>query len=66
MSAFVDAGNVFDDTNSFKAKELRASAGLGIIWVSPFGPLEVSVARPLNAKDGDKKQSLQFSLGANF
>ncbi|WP_020558818.1 outer membrane protein assembly factor BamA [Thiofilum flexile] len=66
MSAFVDVGNVFEDTSAFKAKDLRASVGLGAVWVSPFGPLEISVARPLNAKDGDDKQVLQFSLGANF
>jgi outer membrane protein insertion porin family len=66
MSAFVDAGNVYKDRDSFKGNEIRTSAGLGVVWVSPFGPLEISVARPLNAKDGDKKQTLQFSLGANF
>ncbi|MFM2320612.1 MAG: hypothetical protein RLZZ215_3233, partial [Pseudomonadota bacterium] len=26
----------------------------------------VSYAKPLNAKEGDKEQSLQFSIGASF
>lgn len=66
MSAFVDAGNVFATHDDFKGSELRASAGIGATWLSPFGPLEVSFARPLNAKDGDKEQQVQFSIGASF
>ena len=66
MSAFVDSGNVFDTSDSFKSSELRYSAGLGVVWLSPIGPFEVSYAKPLNAKDGDKEQSLQFSIGASF
>lgn len=66
MSAFVDAGNVFDSTDTFDSGELRYSAGLGVVWLSPIGPFELSYAKPLNAKDGDKEQSLQFSIGASF
>jgi outer membrane protein insertion porin family len=66
MSTFVDAGNVYKDTGSFKAKDLRYSAGVGAVWLSPLGPFELSFARPLNAKDGDKKQVVQFSIGASF
>ena len=66
MSAFVDAGNVFDTSDNFDTAELRYSAGLGVVWLSPIGPFEVSYAKPLNAKDGDKEQSLQFSIGASF
>ncbi|MCB1621651.1 MAG: outer membrane protein assembly factor BamA [Thiothrix sp.] len=66
MSAFVDGGNVFEDYDSFKADELRYSAGIGVVWLSPIGPLEVSYAKPLNAKDGDKEQVVQFSIGASF
>jgi outer membrane protein insertion porin family len=66
MSTFVDAGNVYKDTGSFKAKDLRYSAGVGAVWLSPLGPFEISYAKPLNAKDGDKEQKVQFSIGASF
>jgi outer membrane protein insertion porin family len=66
MSAFVDAGNVFDKSGDFDAGELRYSAGIGATWLSPIGPFELSFAKPLNAKDTDKEQSLQFSIGASF
>lgn len=63
-SVFVDAGNVFED--DFNSDEIRYSAGVGVTWVSPIGPLTFSYAKPLNEKDGDKVQELQFSVGANF
>ncbi len=66
MSTFVDAGNVFTDSGSFEAKDLRYSAGVGAVWLSPIGPFEISYAKPLNAKDGDKEQKVQFSIGASF
>ena len=66
MSTFVDAGNVYKDTGSFDSKELRYSAGVGAVWLSPLGPFEISYAKPLNAEDGDKEQQVQFSIGASF
>ena len=63
-SVFVDAGNVFAD--DFDADEIRYSAGVGLTWVSPLGPLSLSYAKPLNAEDDDQEQRLQFSIGANF
>ncbi|PID49545.1 MAG: outer membrane protein assembly factor BamA [Proteobacteria bacterium] len=66
MSAFVDAGNVFDSTDAFDSGELRYSAGLGVVWLSPLGPLEVSYAKALNTKENDKEQTFQFSIGASF
>jgi hypothetical protein len=38
ISAFLDWGNVFEDINSFEASELRASAGVALLWRSPMGP----------------------------
>jgi len=66
MSAFVDAGNVFAGTGDFDSAELRYSAGIGMVWLSPVGPFSVSYAKPLNAKENDKEQNFQFSLGASF
>ena len=66
MSAFVDAGNVFESTGDFDTGDLRYSAGIGMVWLSPVGPFSISYAKPLNAKDGDNEQKVQFSLGASF
>lgn len=66
MSAFVDAGNVFEDFDKFETDEVRYSAGLSATWMSPIGPFTLSYAEPLNAEDTDEIQKLQFSIGASF
>ncbi|GAA0422993.1 outer membrane protein assembly factor BamA [Cocleimonas flava] len=66
MSAFVDAGNVYTDYDAFEVDDIRYSAGLAATWMSPLGPFTLSYAKPLNAKDGDDEQEIQFSIGASF
>lgn len=66
MSAFVDAGNVFNSETGYSVGDLRYSTGLGISWLSPFGPLKIVYAKPLNAQTGDRTQSIQFQLGSQF
>jgi outer membrane protein insertion porin family len=61
---FVDGGNVF--AQSFAFNDLRYSTGLGFFWSSPFGPLRLSFAQPLNAKSTDHIQRLQFTFGTGF
>jgi outer membrane protein insertion porin family len=66
FSLFVDFGNVFADVNDFDESELRSSAGVSFIWLSPVGPLTFSLAEALNAKSGDDTESFQFTIGALF
>jgi outer membrane protein insertion porin family len=77
LGAFVDAGTVFD---RFKAKYdengvliergfsdlMRYSAGISVTWISPMGPLKVSLAKPLNEKPEDNIQAFQFLFGQQF
>ena len=63
---FVDGGNVYADRAHISLSELRYSAGIGLSWVSPVGPLRLSYGKPLNAKPEDRKQSFQFQLGQGF
>jgi outer membrane protein insertion porin family len=64
LAWFVDGGNVF--TQSYQFNDLRYSTGLALLWSSPFGPLRLSIAQPLNAKDTDQIQRLQFTFGTGF
>jgi outer membrane protein insertion porin family len=66
LSAFVDGGNVWGSDSSYNLSDLRYSAGLGISWLSPFGPLKLIYAKPLNSKSTDTTQSIQFQLGSQF
>ena len=64
MSAFFDGGGVFED--SFNGSDMRYSAGLGATWLSPFGPLNVSLSTPLNDDELDRTEKFQFGMGTNF
>jgi outer membrane protein insertion porin family len=78
LSAFFDFGNVFKDTNSVEASELRASTGIALVWRAPVGPISISYAFPLRSKgalrdangglirEGDEIERLQFSFGGAF
>lgn len=65
LSWFVDAGNVFQNKDSFDAEELRFSTGLSLRWNAPVGPIEISYGYPINEKEGDNTESIQFTFG-NF
>jgi outer membrane protein insertion porin family len=66
LGIYFDAGNVYEDADSFEASELRQSVGLSAKWFSFIGPIEFSYAWPLNDEPGDDTRNFQFSLGAQF
>ena len=67
LGTFLDAGTVYGPNgNQPKSEGMRYSAGLSVAWVSPMGPLKVSIAKPLNKKEGDRMQPFQFSFGQQF
>ena len=53
-------GPVFDKSS------IRVSAGFGALWRSPFGPVKVSVAKPIKKEDFDKTELFRFSFGSRF
>ncbi len=66
LGAFVDAGWVWGIGDKMNVGDMRYSAGLSLAWSSPLGPLKFSLAQPLNKKDSDKAQRLQFQMGTIF
>jgi len=64
LAAFLDAGQVY--ANKVELSELRYSAGVGLFWASPIGPLRLSFAYPLNPESGDDIERLQFTFGTGF
>jgi outer membrane protein insertion porin family len=66
MFGFFDIGNVFGEKERYAIKDMRASAGVGLSWISPVGPLRLAVANPVRKRPGDKIQKLQFQIGSTF
>ena len=44
----------------------RAATGVGLSWLSPIGPLKLSMGRTLRKQPGDRTQGLQFQIGTGF
>ncbi len=63
---FADAGTVIGKGDSLSGDDLRYSAGIGLSWLSPIGPLKLSLAYPLRKREGDRTQRLQFQIGTGF
>ncbi|MEY4562816.1 MAG: hypothetical protein RLZZ618_2093 [Pseudomonadota bacterium] len=63
---YVDAGNVWGENEHIAADSLRASAGLGLSWVSPLGPLKLSYGVPIKSKPNDRISRMQFQIGTAF
>jgi outer membrane protein insertion porin family len=66
LAAFVDGGQVYGQGQKVDLGELRYSAGVALSWLSPFGPLRLSIGHPLNREPGDEVQRLQFTFGTGF
>ncbi len=61
---FSDAGNAFRLRDSMSPNNWLASYGIGIRWKSPFGPLAIDIARPINPRPADQSTVFEFGTGA--
>lgn len=48
VAVFADTGNAFNDRDDL---EWRHSAGIGVRWLSPIGPVRVDIAHPVDGTD---------------
>lgn len=67
---FTDFGSLWDidetGTDILDESSIRASAGVGLSWRSPFGPVRVDVAAPYLKEDFDEKEIFRFNFGTRF
>ena len=66
LAVFLDGGQVFGAGQKVALGDLRYATGIALSWNSPFGPLRISMAQPLNATITDRVQRLQFTFGTGF
>ena len=64
--AFADAGNVWREDETITSESIRSSAGVGLSWISPVGPLKLSWGKPLRLQRNDRIQRFQFQIGTAF
>jgi outer membrane protein insertion porin family len=50
----------------FDSTALRASAGVGVSWQSPVGPIRLDLAVPLKKASQDRTQLFRVSFGTRF
>jgi outer membrane protein insertion porin family len=76
-SFFFDVGSVFstdctvrqtqfNNCTDFDVGELRYSVGVGVTYLSPFGPLTFYVAKPFTKDRSDQTKRFDFTIGAGF
>jgi len=69
---FLDGGNVFDSNRDselgleISADQFRYALGFGLTWVTPIGPISLTLARALRDQPGDEPRTFDFSLGFGF
>ncbi|WP_322069341.1 outer membrane protein assembly factor BamA [Paraburkholderia bannensis] len=64
---FLDGGNVWgDEGTSIGSNGLRYAYGVGLAWISPIGPLKLSLGFPVTKHEGDQYQKFQFQIGTAF
>ena len=71
---FFDFGNVFSDNckeyqincSEPSIDDLRYSYGVGITWITGFGPMSLAIAKPTNAGPRERTEEFQFTVGNVF
>ncbi len=66
LSTFIDFGMVYGAGQKLDFGELRYAWGFGFAWASPFGPLRLSMAWPVQTRPDDRIEKIQFTLGTGF
>jgi outer membrane protein insertion porin family len=63
---FLDAGNAWGAEDLMDPTVLRTSAGFGVRWNSPVGPLRFEWGFPLRPRPGEDRSMFEFTIGNSF
>jgi outer membrane protein insertion porin family len=66
VAGFFDIGNVYGFGTPFDPTNLRESAGGGVRWLSPFGPIRLDYGINLDRRAGEEFGAFHFSVGSPF
>jgi outer membrane protein assembly complex protein YaeT len=63
---FVDAGQLSRQSWDWKPEDLRFSAGVGLRYATPLGPVRVDIATPVNPPSNVDRVRVWFAIGQAF
>lgn len=66
LGAFLDSGTVYSLVRDLDLSELRASAGLGLRYRTPLGPIRVDWGYKLDRRPDESPSRLHFTIGYAF
>jgi len=63
---FFDMGNAWDIKTGFESSDIRKSIGVGLRWLSPFGPLRIEWGYNIDKKPDEDSSNFNFRIGGEF
>lgn len=63
---FLDMGNVWVKAGDINPTQLKYTAGLGLRYATPVGPIRIDYGFKLNKEPGESSGELHFSIGQAF
>ncbi|MEW6490225.1 MAG: outer membrane protein assembly factor BamA [Thermodesulfobacteriota bacterium] len=63
---FFDMGNAWEEGETYLETPMRRTAGAGVRWFSPMGPLRLEWGYVLDRKAGEGASQWEFSIGGFF
>ena len=66
LSLFLDSGAIREAPEASGSDGFKSTAGLGLRYMTPIGPMGLLYGYKLNPEDGDSRGRFHFSLGYTF
>jgi outer membrane protein insertion porin family len=63
---FFDIGHAFDDSAGWLLSGAKKSAGVGLRWFSPMGPIRIEVGFNLNPQSDERGSVFDFTMGSQY
>ena len=63
---FYDYGGAFDTDYDISGNDIRSTAGFGVRWMSPMGPIRLEWGFNIDPKEDEKTNRVEFSMGGLF
>jgi outer membrane translocation and assembly module TamA len=66
LASFLDTGNVYPEVNDLAVSDLRWSAGLGLRYRTPIGPVRLDWGYVLDRQPGESRSHFHLTIGHAF